>query len=122
LAARANPSKGGKPDKLMRDALILALHRTAKDGKTKRLHRVANALVGKAADGDVAAIKEIFDRVDGKAIQQISGPEGGPIEIEAPSQRVPDIEFARRIAFLLTKAERQSQTARALLPLPAKKS
>jgi hypothetical protein len=105
LATRSNPSKGGKPDKFMRDALILALHRTAKDGRTKQLNRVADALVGRAAEGDVPAIKEIFDRVDGKAIQQISGPEGGPIEIERPS----DIELARRIAFLLTKAEHQSK-------------
>ena len=64
----ANP-KGHKPDKLMRDALSVVLHRAAEDadGKpTKRLNNVAAQLVKKAESGDVAAIKEIFDRMDGK--------------------------------------------------------
>lgn len=63
-----NP-KGHKPDKLMRDALSLALHRAAEDadGKpTRRLTLVADKLVTKAVGGDVQAIKEIFDRMDGK--------------------------------------------------------
>ena len=58
---------GAKRDKFMRDALIIALKREAeKDSKTKRLQTVAEALVHKAMEGDVPAIKEIFDRVDGK--------------------------------------------------------
>ena len=64
-----NP-KGSKPEKLMRDALIIALNReAAKGSKTKRLQSVAEALVTKAEEGDVAAAKEIFDRVDGKVPQ-----------------------------------------------------
>jgi hypothetical protein len=89
LAARKNPSNGGKPDKLMRSALILALHREAADpeGKpTKRLHLVANALVKAAETGDVSAIREIFDRVEGKPRQEVetknehTGKDGGPIQ------------------------------------------
>src|SRR6185312_14399507 len=61
---------GGKPDKLMRNALILALHREAMDAEgkpTKKLNLVAEALVQNAIDGDVPAIKEICDRVDGRS-------------------------------------------------------
>jgi len=81
LAARKNPSRGGKPDKLMRDALLLELNREARqaDGKlTKRLRVVARKLVDCAEQGEVTAIKEIFDRVDGRVplAQHISGPEG----------------------------------------------
>ena len=74
MAARNTPSRGGKPDKLMRDALILELQREAKDAdgkKTKRLRLIARRLVDKAQEGDVAAIKEINDRVDGKAHQSV---------------------------------------------------
>ncbi len=74
MAARIDKPKGAKPDKLMRDALLVALHRAAKgaDGKpTKRLAIVADKLVTKAEEGDVTAIKEIFDRVDGKAPQSM---------------------------------------------------
>jgi hypothetical protein len=84
LAARKTPSKGGKPDKLMRDALILELNREAKDAdgkKTKRLRLVARKLVDKAVEGDVTAIKEINDRVDGKAPQAIVGDEDSPLTV-----------------------------------------
>ena len=35
------------------------------------LAKLARALINKAADGDVAALKEIGDRLDGKSTQQI---------------------------------------------------
>jgi hypothetical protein len=84
MAARITPAAGRKPDKFMRDALILALHRAAVDcdGKpTRQLNNIADALVRKAAEGDVGAIKEVFDRVEGKAIQatEISGPDGSAL-------------------------------------------
>jgi hypothetical protein len=69
MAARYTPSKGAKPDKLCRDALALALNREAKgaDGKpTKRLNLIADKLVRNAMGGDMTAIREIFDRIDGK--------------------------------------------------------
>ncbi len=68
--------RGAKPDKLMRDALILALMREAEgaDGRpTKKLHLIAARLVEKAVDGDIAAIREINDRVDGKSSTEQDG-------------------------------------------------
>lgn len=104
MAARNNPSQGHKPDKLMRDALLVVLHRAAvdADGKpTKRLNNVAAAIVTRAEEGDVAAIKEIFDRVDGRTPQAIIGGAPGeePITIvtQTPRQR------ATALAFLLAK-------------------
>ena len=47
----------------------------------KRIHRVAEALFRKAEDGDVAAIKELGDRIDGKASQEITGDSDQPITI-----------------------------------------
>jgi hypothetical protein len=43
-----------------------------------KLRQIANKLVEKAIDGEPWAVKEIMDRVDGKAIQatEISGSEG----------------------------------------------
>ncbi len=69
MAVRRAPSRGSKPDKLMRDALIVALKREARDANGKRttkLALMAEALVDKAIAGDVRAAKEIGDRVDGK--------------------------------------------------------
>jgi hypothetical protein len=46
------------------------------------LRRIADKLVEKAIDGEPWAVKEIMDRVDGKAIQvtEMSGLDGGAIE------------------------------------------
>ena len=46
-----------------------------------KLHSVANALYEKAASGDIAAIKELGDRLDGKASQEITGDSDQPINI-----------------------------------------
>lgn len=61
----------------MRDALMVALNREAKDadGKpTKRLYIIAEKLASKAESGDpdaLSAIREVFDRVDGKPAQSL---------------------------------------------------
>ena len=34
----------------------------------KRLHEIAHALYAKAAEGDMSAIKELGDRIDGKSV------------------------------------------------------
>jgi hypothetical protein len=47
----------------------LELHRPA--DQRVRLDALAKSLIAKAMDGDMAALKEIGDRVDGKSMQQI---------------------------------------------------
>lgn len=71
LAARGR-SKPGAIDKPWKDALALALHEPAEDGR-KKLRHVADACVAAAMAGDVSAMKEIGDRMDGKARQPIVG-------------------------------------------------
>lgn len=65
--------KGSTKPKIMADALMLALSREAEneDGPTKKLNIIANQLVELAMSGDIPAIKEVFDRIDGKAHQSV---------------------------------------------------
>lgn len=86
MAAPINP-KGAKSDKIWRDAIMRAVRRRvgdpiATDGpECQRLERLADALVAKGLESDVPALKEIGDRLDGKAVQALAGPDGeGPIE------------------------------------------
>lgn len=84
MPPRDTPSRGSKPDKLMRDALILALNREAQsaDGEpTKKLNKIAEKLVEKAIEGDIQAIKEVNDRVDGKAPMTIGGDPDSPLTV-----------------------------------------
>lgn len=66
---------GRRAETPFRDALRLALSRREKD-EGRSLVALANTLIEKAADGDLAAIKEIADRLDGKAAIQVTH-EGG---------------------------------------------
>lgn len=82
MAAPKN-NKGYKSDKQWRDAIQLAVHRLATDGKTKHLDLLAMRLVKAGAEGDVAALREIGDRLDGKPTQSIAhgqDPNLGPVE------------------------------------------
>lgn len=73
MAARDNPSKGVKPDKLIRDALMVAAMRVHEDDPQgrRKLAIAAAKVVEKAVEGDLAAFKEIADRIDGKAPQSL---------------------------------------------------
>jgi hypothetical protein len=66
------PSRGpaGKP---VTRALIAALDESAPGAEAPNLARVVASLIARAIDGDLAAIREIFDRIDGKAQTAASG-------------------------------------------------
>lgn len=80
----AAPKKavGPKSDKLWRDAIMRAVRRN-KGKKGKRLELLADKCVEEGLDGNMAAIREIGDRLDGKPSQGItvSGDEDNPLQI-----------------------------------------
>ena len=60
-----------KTTRPMREALDAELRRESDDGdgpKAAMLQLIARKLAAKAVEGDLAAIKEIFDRMDGKSV------------------------------------------------------
>lgn len=87
-AAPATRGVGGQPgnknssraNRLWADTIRRAL---AQDKDPNRLRRLAEALIAKAEDGDLGALKEIGDRLDGKPSQQVelTGEEGGPVQV-----------------------------------------
>jgi hypothetical protein len=63
------PPAGGKPTQPMRDALDAELARAGGDGEEHSvLQLIARRLAAKALEGDLGAIREIFDRIDGKTV------------------------------------------------------
>lgn len=84
MAAPNNP-KGAKSDKIWREAIMRAVRRLGGDqppsnpSEAQRLDLLADALVAKGLDGDVPAIREVGDRLDGKPTQPIGGDEDAPI-------------------------------------------
>lgn len=71
----------GSGDAPWRAALNLALKRTDQEGKII-LNQVALKCVKLALEGDMQAIKEIGDRLDGKPAQSVTGEGGGPITLK----------------------------------------
>lgn len=81
MAAPKNPANRWS-EKAWRDAIRMAVNRQvgSKD-KSKRLAALANKLVDAGLEGDVSALKEIGDRLDGKPSQAHTGPDGGPLVV-----------------------------------------
>ncbi len=70
--------KGSYGDKIWRDAINLAVKEwredPTRDGKAKKvraLRLLARRLVDSGLEGDVSALREIGDRLDGKAMQGV---------------------------------------------------
>ncbi len=59
------------------------LRRAIVQGDGERLRRIAEAMLAKAEDGDMTAIKELGDRIDGKVPQALTGEDGGPVVLLA---------------------------------------
>ena len=72
------PKGAQNKDKSWRDAIRAAVNELRKDEgsdkpkKVRALRLLAQRLVIRALDGDVSALKEVGDRLDGKATQQVN--------------------------------------------------
>src|SRR5262249_41697614 len=75
----SRPPRGQQRDKPYREALRMELAAAGED--MKKLREIARMHIEKAAAGDMQAIKELADRLDGKPAQMLehSGPDSEPI-------------------------------------------
>lgn len=81
MAAPKNPGNRWS-DKAWREAIRVAVMRAHEDPKKgKKLAALADALVEAGLDGDVPALKEIGDRLDGRVPQAVTGNDGGPVAL-----------------------------------------
>lgn len=85
---------GRKGEKFWADAVRRAVSRRV-DGKKENprlLEKLAEKLVDSGLEGDMQALKEIGDRLDGRPKQatEVSGPEGGAIPVSEVVYRIAD--------------------------------
>lgn len=71
----------GRPpkEKSFANMLNIAIKEAIEGTDKTKLRAVADALVDKAMSGDVAAIKEVADRLDGKVSQPLAGDPDAPL-------------------------------------------
>jgi hypothetical protein len=78
-APKGNNNAGN--GKLVTDALRKAVLMKQK-GKGRSLDRIINAHVSKCEEGDMTAIKEAYDRLEGKVPQAVTGADGGAFIVQ----------------------------------------
>ena len=85
---KSSGPRGPKSDKIWADAVRKAVsgyyEETDAAGKVKKIrhiNRIAENLVKKAGEGDIQAVKEIGERLDGKSTQPIGNDDTGPLKI-----------------------------------------
>ncbi len=85
-------NKGGAPkgnknaakNKPWQDAINRALARYGEGSKDGGLNKLADKLLIKCADGDLSALKELGDRIEGKPAQSVTlaGDEDNPLHVK----------------------------------------
>ena len=78
--------------KRWRDAINRALESRSRSEGIQALELLAEKLLVKCDEGDLQALKELGDRVDGKAMQsmELGGPNGGPLQFAEVKRTVVD--------------------------------
>lgn len=66
-------------------------------GEVSNLEAIVRRHVRAARDGDARAREQMFDRLWGKAMQPVTGADGGAIKIENGAAQLSDDELARII-------------------------
>jgi hypothetical protein len=84
-----------KRPKFITQRLIALLNETDANDIPK-LNRLATALLDKAIEGDVTAIKEVIDRVEGKVPQPIAGDPDNPLTISTVVHEIVRVEAANQ--------------------------
>lgn len=70
-------NKNGSKNRPWAEAINRAL--LAEDGK--KLRALADRIIDRALEGDVAALKEVGDRMDGKPAQALTNADGGDLVV-----------------------------------------
>ncbi len=78
VGGQAGNKNGARSNRMWGDEIKKAI--LANDRKD--LRAIAEALIAKAREGDIQAIKEIGDRLDGRALQQIDANVDASLTIE----------------------------------------
>lgn len=87
--------------RLFRTALVNVIQRLSPSGRMEALEKPARALYKLAKSGDLQAIRELADRLDGKAAQMIIGDVDQPVGIQDVSDNLTNESRATRLLQML---------------------
>lgn len=76
--------------RMWRNSIISALRRRSRVGQIEELERIADKLITLAKSGSIPAIRELGDRLDGRAPLEIRGDPENPLYIKAIREMTDD--------------------------------
>jgi hypothetical protein len=79
---------GSTKERPFLNALRMEIARAEDDNDFRSLRRIACKLLRMAAEGDIAAIREVADRLDGRTPIRVAGDSEEPIEVVHRVERV----------------------------------
>lgn len=89
--------RGGQPGnqnatrgRVWRDAINRALEKRSKAEQIEAIDELAEKLLERAEAGDIAALKELGDRLEGKPTQTIAGDPDNPLGFSVIERKVVD--------------------------------
>jgi hypothetical protein len=76
-------NQNARTGSLLKGAIRRVLNENEAKGR-QSLVNIVQKLVDKAEEGDLPSIRELFDRLDGRAAQSVAltGEDGGPVQIQ----------------------------------------
>jgi len=74
--------------RVWRDAINRALEKRSGVDRMKAIDELAEKLLAKCDEGDMQALKEFGDRIEGKPAQPITGDEDAPLRVIGRIERV----------------------------------
>ena len=102
-------NQNGAKAKVWSAAINRALDKRTKIEGKEALDELAEKLLIKCEEGEMAALKELGDRLEGKAVQSIAGEDGGPVIIEivryASTEQLTDNTEPLQVKFASTDPE-----------------
>lgn len=92
MAVGAQPgNQNARKSRLFEQALIREIkQRDLKDGDGETMRKLASVVLQKGLDGDLAAAREVVDRLDGKPAQVIQGDAENPLYVQEIERRIVD--------------------------------
>ena len=79
MAAPLGNNNASKENRMFNSSLKRSIAKGK--GNANKLRKITDKLADEAVEGNIQAIKEVADRLDGKPAQAITGPTGEPIAL-----------------------------------------
>mgnify|MGYP001569342220 CR=1 FL=1 len=93
-------SQNSRNGRLVKEAIIRALRKRSRSDMLEELDLIALAVIQRARKGDISAVRELWDRIDGKPAQMLIGDPENPLQFNDQTQLTNPARVTRLLQIL----------------------